>query len=58
MANYFKPKVSSDYNDTIVFGVSNSNRTKDFGLVKVLGYRHDRNTNIEVVWDTMQIILD
>jgi len=58
MANYFKPRVSSDYNDTIVFGVSNSNRTKDFGLVRVLGYRHDRNTNIEVVWANMEKLHD
>ena len=56
MTNYFKPTVDTDYNQTIVFGVSTSNRKKDFGLVKALGYRFDRDTKLEIVWANVQKI--
>tara|TARA_Y100000114_G_scaffold23517_1_gene19266 strand:+ start:2112 stop:2855 length:744 start_codon:yes stop_codon:yes gene_type:complete len=50
--DYFKPRVSYYWNEPITFGISLSNRTKDFGKTKVLGWRKNikGKGKYEYVW--------
>ena len=48
--DYFKPNVCYWWNEPITFGISLSNRTKDFGKTKVLGWRKNLKGKDEYVW--------
>lgn len=48
--DYFKPNVCYYWNEPITFGISLSNRTKDFGKTKVLGWRKNTKGKDEYVW--------
>jgi len=48
--DYFKPSVAHWWNEPITFGISFSNRKKQFGRTKVLGTRLNKKGNTEYVW--------